>query len=317
MKRKEMLFPIIIFTVLLVVVFLPNSVIANSLSCLICHGTSEGVMFIDGERFSKSVHGSMECTSCHLKYIDTPHKTTEKYIDKSILDISSFLKIKSKVEPIALSACNQCHPDVFEKVKKSVHGVNIFEKKKSDGAFCLDCHGSPHYVISSKLGQSPVDFRHVVETCGRCHESELVSKTYGFSTQVLERYKESFHGKKYILGHKKVPVCTTCHGSHDVKKSTDPQAMVFGTNRINLCGGCHPGANKKFVAAITHKPTGKDNPIPYYTEKFLIVLTVFVITGCMMHVLLEAYAIIRDYLRKKRREEDGSREASVSDQRTP
>ncbi|MBI5875149.1 MAG: hypothetical protein HZB81_04785 [Deltaproteobacteria bacterium] len=303
MKREKITLLSLIFIFLISLLSHPDPAIANSLSCLICHGTSEGVIFIDGERFSKSVHGTLDCTSCHLKYIDTPHKTLEKEIDKSILDISLSIRIKSKADPVALSACNQCHPDVFGKVKGSVHGQNIFKKKKSDGAYCTDCHGSAHYISPGKSGQSPVDFGHVMETCGGCHEKESISKDYGFSPKVLERYKESFHGKKYILGHKKVPVCTTCHGSHDVKSSKDPQAMVFGTNRLNLCSSCHPGANNKFTSAITHKPVGRDNPIPYYAEKTLIVLTISVIAGCILHVLLEAYAIIRDYLREKRREE--------------
>lgn len=298
----------IFFVVFITLLSYPEQATADNLSCLICHGTSEGVIFVDGEGFSKSVHGTFECTSCHLKYIDTPHSTPDRYINKSILDLSSSLKIKSNADPVALSACNQCHPDMFEKVKGSVHGINIFEKKKSDGAFCIDCHGPPHYLTSNRSGLSPVDFRHIMETCGGCHEKESISKTYGFSPQVLGRYKESFHGKKYILGHKKVPVCTTCHGSHDIKTSTDPQAMVSGTNRIKLCGGCHAGANKKFISAITHKPIGTDNPIPYYAEKLLIVLTISVIAGCMLHVILEAYAITRDYLRKKGREEDEPRE---------
>ncbi len=312
MKRERFPFSFLILILLIAILFQPEPSASNSLSCLICHGTSEGKIFIDGERFSKSVHGTLDCISCHLKYIDTPHRTPEKDIDKSILDISSSLKIKSKVDPIALSACNQCHPDVFEKVKGSVHGQNIFEKKKPDGAYCTDCHGSPHYVMPGKSGQSPVDFGHVMETCGECHEKESLSKDYGFSPKVFERYKESFHGKKYILGHKKVPVCTTCHGSHDVKSSKNSQATVFRENRIKLCGSCHPGANTRFVAAITHKPMGRDNPIPYYAEKGLIILTISVIAGCMLHVLLEAYAIIRDYLRKGRMEEDESREASVT-----
>lgn len=305
-------FSFIILIVLIVILFLSGQVYGESLSCLICHGTSEGKIFIDGEKFAKSVHGTLDCTSCHLKYIDTPHRSADKEIDKATLDMSSSLKLKSKTDPVALSACNQCHPDVFEKVKGSVHGQNIFIKKKSDGAFCTDCHRSPHYILPGKSGQSPVDFGHVMETCGGCHEKESISKDYGFSPTVLERYKESFHGKKYILGHKRVPVCTTCHGSHDVKSSKDTQAMLFGKNRIKLCGSCHSGANTKFVSAITHKPMGRDNPIPYYAEKGLIILTISVIAGCVLHVLLEAYSIIRDYIRKGRIEEDESREASVT-----
>ncbi len=73
-------------------------------------------------------------------------------------------------------------------------------------------------------------------------------------------------------------------------------------NSTVTCGKCHPGANKKFVASITHKPTGKDNPIPFYAEKGLIVLTVSTIAFVVLHVFLEAFADIRDRVFRKEKE---------------
>jgi cytochrome c553 len=149
--------------------------------------------------------------------------------------------------------------------------------------------------------KSKVAYEEIVTTCGRCHEEKSVSLKYGFSTQIIKRYNESFHGKKYHLGGKNLPVCTTCHGSHDIRSQKDPEAPVYGENKIALCGQCHKGANEKFVAAITHKPIGKNNPIPYYTEKGLIILTICVISGCALHILIQIYASIRGALRARRR----------------
>lgn len=300
---------------------------ADNLSCLICHNSLEGTyitrdgvqtsLYVDSEKFEASVHSDLECTDCHQKYQDNPHESSEEDVDESILSIAEAIQKKSPVDPVAQAACSECHPDIYEEVQESVHGKNIFGKKETDGAFCLDCHGSPHEIIAksdsgtASHGEgghgdtsqvySAVAYEHVVETCGKCHERKSISLKYGFSTQILHRYEHSFHGKKYHLGGKNLPVCTTCHGAHGIRSHKDPDAMVYGENKIALCGQCHPGANTKFVAAITHKPVGKDNPIPYYAERGLIVLLMCVIGGCALHVVFQIFAYVRDTTRTRRR----------------
>jgi hypothetical protein len=305
-----------ILAVLFLVLFLFKNLYADNLSCLICHNslngdfiTQQGIrtsLHVDGEKFNNSVHGDLECTFCHLKYQDNPHQSFEEDIDEAIMSIAREIKKKSPIDPIAQAACSECHGEIYQLVRESVHGVNIFEKRENDGALCLDCHGSPHEIVAAgdtdaeAAGMhSLVAYEEIAHTCGRCHEKKSVSLKYGFSTKIIERYNESFHGKKYHLGGKNLPVCTTCHGFHDVRSQTDPEARVYGENKITLCAQCHKGANAKFVAAITHKPIGKDNPIPYYAEKGLIVLTLLVIGGCALHILLDVYALIRDALRSR------------------
>jgi hypothetical protein len=298
-----------------------GDVSADNLSCLICHGALRGTytireglrttLHVDGKKFAASVHGDLECTVCHLNYQDNPHKNREEGVPEEILQTAQEIKQKSPVAPVALAACTQCHEEIYEAVKNSVHGRNIFVEKETDGAFCLDCHGDPHEIVSAgaktaaALGMtSQVSYENIVSTCGRCHEKKSVSIKYGLSTKILDSYNESFHGKKYHLGGKNLPVCTTCHGAHAIRSHKDPKAMVYGANKIKLCAQCHPGANAKFVAAITHKPIGKDNPIPYYAEKGLIVLTFCVITGCALHIILEALSSILGALRIRRRSRD-------------
>lgn len=305
-RKRRMIYILVI----LLLLFLFSYASADNLSCPICHSSIKGKVLsikngvvdlsIDQEKFRKSVHGDFECTNCHLQYTDNPHKSIQNNVPKPILALSKALDKKNKLDPVAEAACIQCHEEIYQTFSKSVHGQNLFDKKKVDGPICTDCHGSVHYIMDRKKEPSPVDYKHVVKTCGNCHEKKELAEKYGFSLKVLERYKESFHGKKHFLGHKGAPVCTTCHGSHNVKSVTNPQSPVFGKNRLTTCGSCHPGANDRFVAAITHKPVGRDNPIPYYFEKMLIILTITVMAGTVFHVLLDTYANIRNYLRKKR-----------------
>jgi 5-methylcytosine-specific restriction endonuclease McrA len=267
-------------------------------------------LHVDGEQFAASVHGDLDCTTCHLLFVDNPPDPPDADIDEEILTLSKEIARKSPVDPIAQAACIQCHDDVYAKFRASVHGVNIFEKHEVDGPICVDCHGSPHQIAprgaphKAGLPPSKVAYENIVATCGRCHEQKRISLKYGFSTEIIARYDESFHGKKYQLGGKNLPVCTTCHGDHDIRSQHDPKARVYGANRIKLCGQCHAGANERFVAAITHKPVGRDNPIPYYAEKGLILLTFSVISACLLHVLLDLYALIRTAVQARRHRED-------------
>ncbi|MEK6776582.1 MAG: cytochrome c3 family protein [bacterium] len=300
------------------VLFQANDLFSDNLSCLVCHGalkgtymTRQGVrtsLHVDGEKYASSVHADLDCTTCHLKYQDNPHKSTDQGLDETILGLAQAIQKKSPVDPVAQAACIQCHNEIYLEVKNSVHGINIFQKNETDAALCLDCHGSPHEIVAAagtntERGplKSAVAYEQIVTTCGRCHEQKSVSLKYGFSTRIIQRYNESFHGKKYHLGGKNLPVCTTCHGSHSIRSHKDPQSLVYGTNKITLCKQCHAGANAEFVAAITHKPIGKDNPIPYYAEKGLIILTMGVIAGCALHILLQIYAAIRDAIQYSRR----------------
>jgi hypothetical protein len=185
---------------------------------------------------------------------------------------------------------------VYETYKTSVHGQNVIEKKSSDGPVCTSCHGSAHAILPRTGKDSAVNHFNVVAGCGKCHEEKNMSEKYGFSPKVMERYLESFHGRKLKVGHEGAPSCVSCHGSHNVVSAKDPASPVAGANKIETCGKCHPGATEKFVAAITHQPL---HPVAHYSEIALIILTMSVFAFICIHVLLDIVADIRDRLLRK------------------
>ncbi|MCL5023436.1 MAG: hypothetical protein M1497_08750 [Nitrospirae bacterium] len=292
---------------------LPPPALAETFTCLACHSAMKGKVRtdkgsfievnIDEQRFSKSVHGGMGCTACHKTFKDNPHERPQADVSRKISELANLVSPKAKVDSVAYAACDDCHGEIYKKVSESIHGKNVIEKRQHDGALCLDCHGSPHYIMPQKSKESMVNRSSVVKTCGECHENEEIAKKYNLGTQIVEKYEESFHGKKYRLGHPGVPTCVSCHGAHDIRKWDDPASPVSWEKRTITCGKCHPGANRRFVASITHKPVGKDNPIPYYAEKGLIVLTMGTIAFVIFHVFLEALADIRDRVFRKKKEE--------------
>lgn len=297
------------FVYAMVFVFVMFSfVYAENNTCLLCHSamnyrvkTQKGEVYlgIDETRFSNSVHGFLTCNTCHKLYTENPHIPRLKSVSPQIAEIVDSLELKAKVDPVALSSCIECHGEVYKSYIGSVHGENIMKKRMSDGPSCIDCHGSPHYIVPKNDRLSSVNRSNVVKVCGGCHDREDVAKKYGYSLRIVDKYNESIHGKKYRLGHEDAPTCVDCHGFHDVRHWDDPLSPIAMKNRTVTCGKCHRGATEKFVTAITHKPIGKDNPIPYYGEKLLILLTISVFAFITVHVILEIYSEIRDRIFRK------------------
>ena len=286
-------FMLLLFTVILV----PAAhAAADAATCLGCHGAMEGSVNVNQEKYSKSVHGSFDCVMCHMALKGDQHQGLSGKADKATLELAASLSSKSKIDPVAQAACVQCHGDIYQAYKASVHGQNVIVKKSSDGPVCTSCHGSPHYIQPKTSKDSAVNHFNVVQGCGKCHEEKELSEKYGFSALVMERYLESFHGRKLKVGHAGAPSCVSCHGSHGIVSVKNPASPVAGDNKKKTCAKCHAGATDKFVAAITHKPL---HPIAHFTELALIVLTMSVFVFICVHVLLDIFADIRSRLFKK------------------
>ncbi|HXY62372.1 MAG TPA: hypothetical protein VEJ22_05510 [Nitrospirota bacterium] len=282
---------------LFTVVLIPAADAASdAATCLGCHGSMEGAANVSQEKYAKSVHGSFDCVMCHMSLKGAQHEGLTGKADKATLELAASISPKSKIDPIAQAACSQCHSEIYQAYKASVHGKNVIVKKSSDGPVCTSCHGIAHYIQPKTSKESAVNHFNVVQSCGRCHEEKHLAEKYGFSPLVMERYLESFHGRKLKVGHSNAPSCVNCHGSHDIKSDKDPSSTVVGANKIKTCAKCHSGATEKFVAAITHKPL---HPIAHYAEIILIILTVSVFAFICSHVLLDIYADIRDRLLRK------------------
>lgn len=284
---------LLLFTLVLVP---PADAAADAATCLGCHDSMEGAVNVNQEKYSQSIHGSFDCVTCHMTLKGAQHEGLAGKADKATLELAAAISSKSKIDPVAQAACAQCHPDVYDAYKASVHGRNVIVKKSSDGPVCTSCHGTPHYIQPKSSKDSPVNHFNVVKTCGTCHEEKELAEKYGFSPLVMERYLESFHGRKLKVGHPNAPSCVNCHGAHDIKNVKDPSSPVYGANKIKTCGKCHKGATKKFVAAITHQPL---HPIAHFTELALIVLTISVFVFICVHVLLDIFADVRDRLFRK------------------
>ena len=195
--------------------------------CKLCHTLLESETVLNsGESFPRnvdlatladSVHGdqkvngheysSLLCTDCHVdgERYQFPHA------EVTAPDLRHF-----SLEMDA--TCQTCHEDIFALQRDSVHAA-AQEVGVLVAATCIDCHGS-HSV------QDPDSPRErVSQTCGQCHST------------INTQYEQSVHGAA-LLGEQNpdVPVCTDCHGVHDIQ---DPRTALFRVNSPTMCAECH------------------------------------------------------------------------------
>ena len=113
--------------------------------------------------------------------------------------------------------------DVF---RQSVHGGLLV---------CQDCHLGyervPHRPIIVDSYRDYVLAQY--ETCKRCHFSNY--------TKTLD----SVHYKVMSAGYKQAPVCTDCHGAHNVSPPSQPRSRI-----VQTCAQCHPAIYSTYQESV-------------------------------------------------------------------
>jgi hypothetical protein len=128
------------------------------------------------------------------------------------------------------------------------HGRPEFKKVEADGTVrslfvdesvlkasvhakwqCTDCHAD----VTKIPHQAPL----AQVNCQRCH---YAGNQVGAPEQVnYEGYVKSVHGRLRLAGNLKAPICQDCHGTHNIRKHTDPTSTVNKENVPETCGRCH------------------------------------------------------------------------------
>ena len=147
------------------------------------------------------------------------------------------------------NTCADCHAslnakqkEITESWKASIHGTG--------GVGCADCHGGDPrsdqitVAMSEKTGFIGVPSRdQTVGICGSCHSDAERMRPYGLPTDQYSKYWTSIHGQRLLeADDTKVAICIDCHGSHTVKKASDPTSDVYPLNVPATCSRCHSDA---------------------------------------------------------------------------
>jgi len=194
-------------------------------SCGRCHG-------LERSQFLASAHGrsvvtgakdAPDCLVCHRRPVASAAP------GRSQVDL--------KLAQVAL--CESCHlrkPDVADKTllgtpfvasfEHSVHGAAL-ARGQADAANCVDCHGS-HQMNLAMVTGSRTNKQQIPDTCAKCHG------------KIAAEFGSSVHASALRLGNLDSPVCTTCHGEHDIRLHTDPKSPVYSKNvALQVCATCH------------------------------------------------------------------------------
>ena len=224
------------------------------------------------------------CTDCH-----NPH-TQPRLTNK---DTGELLQGARLLVP---QTCAKCHNTIYETYKGSVHGAALTEEGNPYVPTCIDCHGV--HNIGDPTSNT---FRNSTPyLCASCHTNETLMKQYGISTNVLNTYVSDFHGttvkmfeENYPDQPTNKPVCTDCHGIHDILKVDDPNAgIAFKQNLLVKCQQCHPNAT---TATFTdswmshYEPSPQVFPLVYFVNLFYKFFIPAVLGGMTLYVLTDIY----------------------------
>lgn len=246
-------------------------------ACFDCHGDADNVgdaaLVVDAAAWPATVHGAAEvaCADCHGGKADYPHaaddpgascanchdsgdalaasahaqggpgaaRPTCASCHGTLHAMTPLADPASPMHPARQPAtCGACHADPklaeaagirlvqpIAAYTASVHARGVAAGEHA--ATCSSCHGG-HDILASAAPQSKVHRDNVPSTCAACH------------AEISATFAESVHGVAAARGIGESPVCTDCHGEHDIAGPADKGSPVFATNVPRVtCGRCH------------------------------------------------------------------------------
>ena len=176
-------------------------------TCLMCHSDADMVgeeYVVDESHFENTPHeGVVSCVECHVQATEV-----EDIEDHGVLGAAK---------------CSDCHELSCQEKQMGRHA------DKLEGVpTCGTCHGEGHAVKMIADEESPVNHMNQVETCGQCHQGEI-----------LENFKKSIHGHLVLKGDERGPTCGDCHGHHNSLKADILRNGEFKIVIAEKCGECH------------------------------------------------------------------------------
>ena len=197
--------------------------------------------------------------------------------------------------------CAKCHSAIYETYRGSVHGEALTEENNLDVPTCIDCHG-----VHNIQDPTTATFRNSTPfLCATCHTDPAIMDKYGISTAVLSTYLTDFHGttvkmfeESYPDQPTNKPVCTDCHGLHDIRRVDDPETGVaLRENLLIKCQRCHPDVTTlNFTDAwMSHyEPGPEDYPLVYFVQLFYRLFIPAVLGGMSVFVAADIYRRVID-----------------------
>jgi formate dehydrogenase gamma subunit len=242
----------------------PADIASPNLQCQGCHASGKTLPYLGGAKFHNDVHAAYD-HGFHARAIQGGHKAATcidchtRNGDMTTILPASDSKSTTNRSNIA-ETCGRCHGDKsvmqgsgisdrpFLSYRESVHAMAI-ALGNAGAAVCTDCHNS-HDILPAADPQSPIAKGNIPATCSKCHKSEGAE------------FMQSIHGQAVARGVSRSPVCTDCHGIHNIMTPVDRNtATASNAIATETCARCHEGVTltKEFGVAGERVSSYKDS----------------------------------------------------------
>jgi len=160
--------------------------------------------------------------------------------------------VPSHSKELPATSCVKCHIDLGGEHSKPVKLLELSVHLEKEVA-CHNCHGGDPKSFDEEKAMSRAKgfvgrptYQGIPDFCARCHSNPVLMRPYNLRTDQLAEYKTSQHGKLlYTKGDKNAAVCTSCHGTHDIRSKDNPLSNVYKANLPKTCARCH--SNSKLM----------------------------------------------------------------------
>jgi len=217
--------------------------VAGQEQCLVCHGSQGLKPFPAGH----AAFDEKSCVTCHstasagVKAQDCMNCHAEKTLSMNLTD--------------------------GEKLSLYVDGAGYETSIHGGKLICTDCHnysgasttsGAGTLAIASEYAHPSRDVANkreyslaLYEVCKRCHFDNYTKTLDSVHYQVLAR------------GDQSAPICTDCHGAHNVSAPSQPRSKTSQT-----CAGCHQSLYEQYATSVHGTALIHDNnsDVPVCTD---------------------------------------------------
>jgi cytochrome b subunit of formate dehydrogenase len=196
------------------------------------------------ENYQKSIHGQLQasgnpdapyCSDCHETHAEQRKvETASPTFARNIPDLCGRCHREGEKAAVANTGDQT---EIVQKYTMSIHGKGLLESGLLVTATCVDCH-SVHAELPASDPLSTVHPENVASTCARCHHG------------IYEDFSISIHGKEVSDTDKELPVCSSCHLSHTIKRV---DLSDFRSEIIDQCGSCHADVTESYFETFHGK----------------------------------------------------------------
>lgn len=281
----------------------------SSLCCSDCHFGFSSESHVRRDFKSKrdfTLAASATCCRCHFdKYSKTMESIHYAMISQGNLGAptcsdchgSHAVSYVSDDRLSSAQKCKKCHEAIYEIYANSVHGAALVSGNNTDVPICVDCHSA--HEIRNPLTREYHD--RIPDLCSKCHGDKRIAGKYGLSTDVVKTYLSDFHGITLAFYRKQqeplnrpprsIAVCTDCHGTHNITRTTGPDATVVKANLAKKCGKCHEGATENFpdIWLSHYVPSLSKAPMVFIVNTIYKILLPLTVAGILLQILLHIW----------------------------